>query len=230
MAGWARELSESSGHWQDIEWCCAEGKSWLLQSRPITGLPSSQKPGAVVTLWDNANIIESYAGVTTPLTFSFVQDVYSRVYQLFFRFMGVEQSLIDANREVFRMVGLIKGRVYYNLLNWYRALSLLPGYAINAKFMEQMMGVTEGFDVPPAEVPASGNRWWRLARSFLGVARSWLSLPRQVSDFHQLVDSTLTRFSADSLTGLDLHGLVDRYGLLEVLVAIRGRFEDVLPG
>ena len=41
------------------------------------------------------------------------------------------------------MLGLIRGRVYYNLESWYRALQLLPGYKFNAEFMEQMMGVKE---------------------------------------------------------------------------------------
>ena len=42
------------------------------------------------------------------------------------------------------MLGLIRGRVYYNLLNWYRLLALLPGFTVNRRFMEQMMGVKEG--------------------------------------------------------------------------------------
>ena len=42
------------------------------------------------------------------------------------------------------MLGLIRGRLYYNLLNWYRVLALLPGFAMNRRFMEQMMGVREG--------------------------------------------------------------------------------------
>ena len=41
------------------------------------------------------------------------------------------------------MLGLIRGRLYYNLLNWYRVLAMLPGYRVNRRFMEQMMGVKE---------------------------------------------------------------------------------------
>jgi len=215
LATWARDLSRHAGCWQDIEWCLAEDRLWLLQSRPITGLRNTAAPGARLTVWDNANIIESYSGVTTPLTFSFVQHVYSRVYPAFFRFMGVEQTLIDANREIFHMVGLIQGRIYYNLLNWYRALSLLPGYAVNARFMEQMMGVTQGFEVPPAPVAATGNKWWRAGRSVAGLLRSWRSLPRRVTGFHRLVDDTLSGLCFDALRSLDLHALVDRYTTLE---------------
>ncbi len=29
------------------------------------------------------------------------------------------------------MLGLVRGRLYYNLLNWYRILALLPGYRFN---------------------------------------------------------------------------------------------------
>ncbi len=32
------------------------------------------------------------------------------------------------------MLGLVRGRVYYNLLNWYRLLALLPGYQFNRAF------------------------------------------------------------------------------------------------
>ena len=39
------------------------------------------------------------------------------------------------------MIGLVRGRIYYNLDAWYRVVSLLPGYRWNRSFMEQMMGV-----------------------------------------------------------------------------------------
>jgi len=41
------------------------------------------------------------------------------------------------------MLALVRGRVYYNLLNWYRTLALLPGFQWNRAFMERMMGVRE---------------------------------------------------------------------------------------
>ena len=38
--------------------------------------------GSLPTLWDNSNIVESYSGVTTPLTFSFASYVYGRAVAL----------------------------------------------------------------------------------------------------------------------------------------------------
>src|SRR5205807_7820799 len=92
----------------------------------------------------NSNIAESYNGVTTPLTFSFARRAYEEVYRQFCRILSVPEAKITASANVFRhMLGLIRGRVYYNLLNWYRLLTLLPGFQSNRGFMEQMMGVKE---------------------------------------------------------------------------------------
>jgi pyruvate,water dikinase len=66
--------------------------------------------------------------------------------------LAVPKSKITAHDQTFRhMLGLIRGRVYYNLLNWYRVLALLPGFTLNRRFMEQMMGVKEEL---PAEIIA----------------------------------------------------------------------------
>jgi pyruvate,water dikinase len=88
--------------------------------------------------------VESFSGTTTPLTFSFARNAYSIVYQLFCRIMGVKDSVISENQNSFRrMIGLVKGRVYYNLNAWYRVVAMLPGYRFNREAMEQMMGVSE---------------------------------------------------------------------------------------
>ena len=47
----------------------------LLQSRPITTLADKPDPDDPPHIWDNTNIIESYSGVTTPFTFSFIQSL-----------------------------------------------------------------------------------------------------------------------------------------------------------
>ncbi len=77
IADATRALNALFGAPQDVEWCLAGGELHLLQSRPVTnlaGIPADRSERSI--LWDNSNIIESYAGVTTPLTFSFVRDVY----------------------------------------------------------------------------------------------------------------------------------------------------------
>jgi phosphohistidine swiveling domain-containing protein len=133
---------------QDMEFAAVNGTIYLLQARPITSLGNMADKNGEHIVWDNSNIIESYPGVTTPLTFSFIIKMYEAVYRQFAAMMGVSEKDIGENADTFaNMLGLLKGRVYYNLLGWYKALALLPGYSINAAFMEKMMGVKERFEL-----------------------------------------------------------------------------------
>ena len=96
----AKAAERRAGRPQDIEWAYAD-RLVLLQSRPITSLHTSADPDAPLTIWDNSNIVESYSGVTTPLTFSFARDAYEHVYQQFCRMMGVPERVITAREETF---------------------------------------------------------------------------------------------------------------------------------
>ena len=89
VAALASRAERHFGRPQDIEWAIDAQRIWLLQSRPITSLTSRSDPDATLTIWDNSNIVESYSGVTTPLTFSFAREIYQHVYEQFCRLMGV---------------------------------------------------------------------------------------------------------------------------------------------
>ncbi len=143
VAALARAAGRHFGRPQDIEWAIAD-RLLLLQSRPITSMRAMADPDASLTIWDNSNIVESYSGVTTPLTFSFAREIYEYVYRQFCRMMSVPERVIAGQEATFQnMLGLVRGRLFYNLLSWYRVLAMLPGYQVNRRFMEQMMGVKE---------------------------------------------------------------------------------------
>jgi pyruvate,water dikinase len=198
VARLARATARQFGRPQDIEWALAEGKIWLLQSRPITSLAALADPDGALNLWDNANIAESYSGVTTPLTFSFARGIYEAVYREFARLMGVPGQRIEENRDLFpRMLGLIDGRIYYNLISWYRLLALLPGFTVNRGFMEQMMGVKEGLPAEVLDKLTPAGRWARvrdgfaLARSTVGLVRNHFTLPAQIARFYERLNLAL---------------------------------------
>ena len=57
--------------------------------------------------------------------------------------MGVPAAVIqDFQPFLSNMLGIIRGNVYYNLVNWYRLLTLLP-IGDTSQFMETMMGVKQ---------------------------------------------------------------------------------------
>lgn len=198
VAELARRAERHFGRPQDIEWAMRDGELFLLQSRPITSLAITPDPDGVRAIWDNSNIVESYSGITTPLTFSFALHAYEGVYREFCRLLGVTRAKIAANDLTFRrMLGLVQGRVYYNLLNWYRVIALLPGYTFNRRFMEQMMGVRESLPDEITAGAATASRTarlldlLRLGRTMGGMVANQVRLPRMIDRFYDRLDRAL---------------------------------------
>lgn len=199
IAKLARFAQRHFGSPQDIEWAVENGRVYLLQSRPITSLVGMADPDGALSIWDNSNISESYGGVTTPLTFSFARRAYEEVYRQFCHMMRVPEKSIEANADTFRrMIGLIDGRIYYNLLNWYRVLALLPGFRINRRFMEQMMGVSAA--LPEEMVSELDHSSWRtklkdglsLLRTVGALVANHFFLPKKIKAFYERLDVALS--------------------------------------
>ncbi|MEE8169188.1 MAG: PEP/pyruvate-binding domain-containing protein, partial [Phycisphaerae bacterium] len=198
VAELTRSASACFGRPQDVEWAIADGRLTLLQSRPVTSLTHVLDPEGVLNLWDNSNIAESYSGVTTPLTFSFARRAYEEVYRQFCRIMRVPRKTIVAHDATFRsMLGLIRGRVYYNLMNWYRLLAVLPGFRANHKFMEQMMGVKQGLpeslraELVRASMSQRLGDSLRLVSSAISMGAAYLTLARRKEKFSARLRSAL---------------------------------------
>ena len=218
VADAARRLSAALGAPQDVEWCFAEDGTFLvLQTRPITTLPPDPAVDGAEEeiLWDNANIVESYPGLTQPLTFSFIRGVYSEAYRQFCLFLGVERRMLDDNRGAFEMLGLLRGRVYYNLLNWYRLLRMLPGYDLNARFMERMMGVREPLAHPPSIIPSRRPRALRAVSMARSILAGLLGLRRATRRFRRDFDVRVAPLEAADLGALPPDRLREIYATLE---------------
>jgi phosphohistidine swiveling domain-containing protein len=132
---------------QDIEWAFYEGQLYILQTRDITSLLPPKKSNSQNIVFDNSNIQESYCGVTSPLTFSYANEAYFRVYHQMLSIMGLKESLIKQHeKRHWNMISLIKGRVYYNINSWYDGLLLFPSFENNKDSMEKMMGLQDPVD------------------------------------------------------------------------------------
>jgi pyruvate,water dikinase len=197
---------------QDIEFAVKDGKLFLLQARPITTLHKFNDQTGDYTLWDNSNIIESYPGVTTPLTFSFISKSYEGAYKLFGLYMGMSAKSQKQNERVFaNTLGLINGRVYYNLKTWYHMLAMLPGYSINARFMEKMMGVKERFDIPETYRLSKGKAWWSIVKMAARMYLRFVSLPRKRREFMKLLDKTISHYKKINFNEKNSNELMQLY-------------------
>jgi len=209
---------------QDVEWAFEGTRLYLLQARPIT---SALRPAPIADqarlVFDNSNIVESYPGLVSPLTYSFACYVYARVYRMFVRIVGVDEETIRAHASTFEnMLARIDGRVYYNLINWYRALALLPGFSLNRGYMEQMMGVAsplpaevaDGLLPPRAAGLARLREWSRIARVALRLTAAALRLERSIAAFNARMQSALAR-SASDIDAMPLSELAAEYRRIE---------------
>lgn len=207
VADLAVRIEAAFGAPQDIEWAFDGDELHILQARPITTqLKPEAHADAQVVIFDNSNIVESYPGIVSPLTYSFARYAYARVYRAFVRMVGVSEQDIATNSAVFEnMLGRIDGRVYYNLVNWYRMLALLPGFAVNRSHMETMMGVSEPL---PGEITArigpqnlSGfarfREYGRMVRAGFGLLFQAIRLRWTAADFRKRLDAALGPQSLD---------------------------------
>lgn len=122
----------------DIEFVIKNDKIFVVQARPIT----QAIPQALV--YDNSNIQESFSGITSMLTFSFAKRAYATVYRQTMQLLSLpEKTLHEYEPVIQNLLGIDKGRVFYNINNWYKGLQLLPSFKQNKEDMERMMGLDE---------------------------------------------------------------------------------------
>jgi rifampicin phosphotransferase len=220
----AIRVQDTCGSPQDIEWAFEGSTLFLLQARPITTpLLTESIADNVLTIFDNSNIVESYPGIVAPLTYSFAQYAYARVYRSFVRLLGVDEHKIADSAAVFdNMLARIDGRVYYNLVNWYRALAFLPGFSLNRAHMETMMGVSEpmpdevvrsiGPDKPTGLAFAA--EWMRVVRSALLLAWEGVRLNSTKRGFYSRLNAALAQ-PASALDAMPLTELAKEYRRIE---------------
>ena len=199
-----KRIRDASGRDMDIEFAIEAGVLWILQARPITTLGT----GPVVTL-DNANIVESYPGLTLPLTASFVPRVYYGVFRgLALRATRNERIVRKFDDVLRQMVVASSGRMYYRIDHWYQVLQVLPLSRRIIPVWQDMMGVQ---DRSYEDVRDRFTRWQRL-RTWGNVLREFLATPagmrRLEKDVAELREHFHTRI-ADATTTEDLRLLFD---------------------
>jgi len=207
LAATAKKIEALFGTPQDIEFAIERNEIFILQSRPITTAISTER-----MLWDNSNITESYSGVTTPLTFSVIRSAYAQVYRQFLELMGVQS--VDEN--VLRnLLGFYKGQVYYQLLNWYAALALLPAFEYNRRFMEQMMGVKQSAGQTAAQ--GKGNVV-KLIRWTVHMTILHFQSEQWVRRFLDGFNAVLAEYQTKDFTAMTPHAMRTAYRDLETRV------------
>lgn len=134
------KIISKCNRFQDIEFGIKGKKIYFLQTRDIT-VYKDINPHERALLIDNANIIESYYGQTSYLTYTFAKDVYRDVYTCTLEAGKVRKKIMNSLKEsLSEMLYYHNGRVYYNMKSWYHVTSIFS-FKSSTSYMENMMGV-----------------------------------------------------------------------------------------
>lgn len=201
----------------DVEFACDRwGRVHVLQARPITAPSRAHESPRV---WDNSNVVESYPGLTLPLTFSFAQLGYAVAFAPYMKRRMVAwfpfRDPLRERRELFQnLIGLVNGRVYYNLLNWYEMMSVLPGFASVRASWDRMIGVS-------GRVQAREHRLAWLPRQLAWAYFVWrlLAIKRPVKRFTRRFTHVYGHFAALEYAGLGAEALISRFEALKSALA-----------
>lgn len=149
-------LEEALDGAQDIEWAIADGKLYLLQSRPITTLQAHNPATGEWNdsylgdyLWTNTNFGEALPDVMTPFTWSIMQ-----VY--------LKNNALGIESESFPLGGNIGGRLYMNVSLF---VSLIEGLGLPRQKMLRLVREMFGHLPPDMKIPTVPFARWRLLRT-----------------------------------------------------------------
>jgi phosphohistidine swiveling domain-containing protein len=124
----------------DMEFVIDEqGQIWILQIRPITSIQLNK-----LEILDNTNIVESYPGISLPLSFSFASNAYERLFKESAVRFKLTKSELDSLNTVFpNLIAHYYGRIYYRLDNWYRMTALVYQSSRSLKAWETAVGLPD---------------------------------------------------------------------------------------
>jgi pyruvate,water dikinase len=208
---------------QDVEWCIRGGALFIVQARPIAQFARLKKRGAPV-VFDNSNVVESYAGVPTPLTYSFASQSFRATFRGTLVRLGLPKFMVRELEPLFRnMLGYVDGRMYYNLLNWYRWFEQMPHGGDNVAEFDRLIGISRATRVGAyAGTTDAAARLRTLVRRFLGLrmTQKTMMVERIAREFFERFERNNGKYTGDHFHGREN---------TELLAIYREVFESCSP-
>lgn len=189
----SQDIQDVLGRYLDIEFAIVQDTIYILQARKITTL-SNEAP----LILDNSNIVESYPGISLPLTISFVNSVYSGVFESLSRRILRNEKELQKHKDVFKnMVGSANGRLYYKISNWYTLIQFLPFHKKIIPIWQEMLGVkTKSYSNQNVSLHP-GTRIMTYVHAFYELLRTPKSMKELDTIFHQIYKEFFREFNAN---------------------------------
>lgn len=203
----------SDRHEYDIEFAIKQNEIFILQARPITTLCATE-PTIVL---DNSNIVESYPGITLPLTQSFIREAYYRVFHsVLLRLTREPKTVAKMEDSLHHMVDTANGRVYYRISNWYDILLFLPFHKKIIPIWQEMLGVKNKTVTTHTE---NHIRLFTRAKVAVSFIRLLFTCPGHMKKLDRYFEEILSQFKRVNLDTADNETILAHYQSLLKKVA-----------
>jgi rifampicin phosphotransferase len=192
LAAYGTSIENHFGAPQDIEWARADGRFWILQSRPITALPEAEAPQPTdwtvpepTAMYVRASIVEQLPDPLSPLFADMIDGAVTRSLQSLFRELLNEDLIQDSD------VGLptVNGYAYYryNRSGMVRLLWKTPK-AVRAVFTGGMLQARWRDYAHP--------RYRRIVSDWTALTISELSTDELLAGVQELVEAAAEYYTA----------------------------------
>lgn len=214
-----KKIEELYGKKMDIEFAVRNDEIFILQARPITTL----KEGETIIL-DNSNIVESYPGISLPLTISFAKEIYYKVFKNCVYRLTKDKAVVEKNDGVLQnMVDSANGRIYYRISNWYDVLLLLPFSGKIVPIWQEMLGVDNKNVTTTSEAKYG---FWLKTKVFFQFVNLLVTCPKKMKKLNAFFAEKLPTYErsiADANSGTSLLRLYE-----ELMEDLSGKWDITL--
>jgi pyruvate,water dikinase len=152
---------------------------------------------------DDSNIVESYPGITLPLTESFVKSAYHEIFRgALLRLTGSQKIVEQDDNNLQNMLASYNGKIYYQINNWYSVIRYLPFSHRVIPIWQEMMGVKKD-DGNGATGQRHKASIWRKAILSKNVISGIIKTPQEMKNLETIFSDVEKYFSANYGTDLD---------------------------
>ena len=169
--------------------------------------------GAEWTILDNSNIVESYPGITLPLTYSFIKIAYKGVFKELISANIKNDAIISKYDDVFEnMIKSYNGRIYYCINNWYSLVDFMPFSKKIIPIWQDMMGV-QNHDIYLGK--QHRFTFWQKSKMYWNMAKNSLRVPREMARLHNDFISVKEYFDKNYNEALSISELLALFNEIE---------------
>jgi len=213
IAGLATEIEDIENRPVDVEWAVFDGDVYILQSRPITTLPSVTQSSAGAPpdgwvpelntpidprypLYSNGNISEILPGCITPLSWSYIGPSIEHA----FRSQGIALGVMEESGPEYQVLGFFYHRPYMCISFMEAAAARIPGISPDT-IHEEFIGPPDKRTPPVRLIDLRPDRWPAMVRvvlTFIRKTRSLAAATQKCEEIinHQRKESTLEKLKS----------------------------------